>query len=196
MIPKIPKLTHRKIVSISGLSLDQEKRCSRRLFSIDPEAGQAGGVRREFSLDQAFAICLFGMLIENFGFDINKAEKHARGIYEAIWPIVGNDLCIPPKPNQSLRDSFLPSTYWENPEAKIPDAVIEILPDRYLFRIYTRRPERQGGEIVARFIERHVPFDLVAGLEEDPLEDTGAVVKIPIAAILMQYLRNVRALVS
>jgi len=70
-------LTNRGLAQAFGVSLTQIKRWAVICLGRDPEADQAGGVRREYTLDEAFMIYLFGeVLVGMFGMGLKEAKLH------------------------------------------------------------------------------------------------------------------------
>jgi hypothetical protein len=70
-------LTNRDLAHAFGVSLTQIKRWAVIVLGRDPEADQSGGVRREYTLDDAFLIYLFGeVLVRRFRFGLKEAKAH------------------------------------------------------------------------------------------------------------------------
>jgi hypothetical protein len=71
------KLTNRDLASAYEVSLTQIKRWAVIVLGRDPEADQSGGVRREYTIDDAFMIYLFGeILVRRFGIGLKEAKAH------------------------------------------------------------------------------------------------------------------------
>ncbi len=71
------RVTNRELARAFGVSLTQIKRWAVIVLGRDPEADQSGGVRREYTLDDAFMIYLFGeILVRRFGIGLKEAKAH------------------------------------------------------------------------------------------------------------------------
>jgi hypothetical protein len=71
------KLTNRELARVFGVSLTQIKRWAVIILGRDPDADQSGGVRREYTIDDAFMISLFGeILVRQFGIGLKEAKVH------------------------------------------------------------------------------------------------------------------------
>lgn len=69
------KINYRKLMAISGFSLDQLKRRALKLFGVDPAATQSGGEVREFDEDQSFMVFLMGVLVSTFRIGVSDAVQ-------------------------------------------------------------------------------------------------------------------------
>ena len=68
---------NRDLAQKIGVSLTQIKRWAVICLGRDPEADQAGGVRREYTPDDAFMIFLFGdILVGKFRMGLKQAKAH------------------------------------------------------------------------------------------------------------------------
>jgi len=102
------KLTNRYLARKLGVSLTQIKRWAVIVLGRDPEADQSGGVRREYSLDDAFLIYLFGeILVRNFRIGLQEAKRHM----DQIMP-------------QLKAERLLPS----NIDIDAPDEIMQLIP--------------------------------------------------------------------
>ncbi len=71
------KFTNRDLARVFGVSLTQIKRWAVIVLGRDPEADQSGGVRREYTLDDAFIIYFFGViLVGDFRMGLKEAKVH------------------------------------------------------------------------------------------------------------------------
>jgi hypothetical protein len=71
------RLNNRELASFFGVSLTQIKRWSVIVLGRDPDADQSGGVRREYTIDDAFMIYLFGeILVRRYGIGLKEAKAH------------------------------------------------------------------------------------------------------------------------
>jgi hypothetical protein len=102
------RLTNRDLARRFGVSLTQIKRWAVIVLGRDPEADQSGGVRREYTLDDAFLIYLFGeILVRNFRIGLKEAKRHM----DQIMP-------------QLKAEKLLPS----NIDIDAPDGIMQLIP--------------------------------------------------------------------
>jgi hypothetical protein len=105
-------LTNRVLAQAFGVSLTQVKRWAVICLGRDPEADQAGGVRREYSVNEAFMIYLFGdILVGKFRMGLKQAKVHMDNI----------------KP-QLIEEKLLPS----NLDYELPINIIKLMPMQLL----------------------------------------------------------------
>ncbi len=160
------KVTHKKLMPVTGLSLDQQKRYGVRLFSIDHEAGLGRGAEREFSVDEGFTIYLMGVLVEGYKFGAEEAASHATAIFYAMTgskpvAIWGDE--IPENIEQLIQayPNLIPSAWWGR-EEMIPNVVMKIHPGKgYEIRFYPPEEDPQDfeydGDIEEHYKRRWIP---------------------------------------
>jgi hypothetical protein len=188
------EITYRVLSQATGLTISKLKRCALELYQEEEKKSGGRGLWRSFSLDRGFQLCLLALLVDGYRLKIEDAAELARKLFQAIAPVLGNDLLVP-EDQPALRQSFLPSTWFEN-SGEIPNTDLEILPDRFIFRTFRQRRMVQKDEIVSRYTERGVPFDEIAGIEElEPETMLGPIYNLPITAILKRYIEIIRTLV-
>ncbi len=134
-------LTNRELERLFGVSLTQLKRWAVILLGRDPEADQSGGVRREYTLDDAFMIYLFGkLLVRQYDIGLKDAKAHM----DHIMP-------------ELRAEKLLPSNWNYNYES--PDKSMQFIPSE--IRIKAEN-ERKNEDIKHQFPFVNInifPFD-------------------------------------
>ncbi len=138
------KNTNRQLAETFGLSLNHFKRQAVLALGRDPEADQAGGVRRIYSLDDAFIIYLFGkVLVKDCRMGLTEAKIHI----ENLKSILKAENLLPSKINKAwnvipdeLRkkaDDFVNSNAGKVEPPFMPGLRITILPgNSYILEKY------------------------------------------------------------
>jgi hypothetical protein len=86
------KLTNRELARAFGVSLTQIKRWAVICLGRDPEADQSKGIRREYTIDEAFMIYLFGeILVRRYHIGLKKAKVHM----DQIMPVLKAEKLLP-----------------------------------------------------------------------------------------------------
>lgn len=92
-------LTNRELARDFGVSLTQIKRWAVIVLGRDPKADQSGGVRREYTLDDAFMIYFFGeILVGRFRMGLKQAKTHM----DQIKPQLIEEKLLPSNLNYEL----------------------------------------------------------------------------------------------
>jgi hypothetical protein len=192
------KINYRKLMAISGFSLDQLKRWALKLFGVDPAAVQSGGEVREFDEDEGFMVFLMGVLVSTFRIGVSDAVQYVLRIFSEIEDMgFSPEILLREKkfapyvvlkiyPNGVYDHSAIPPRLYPDPKL-FPGGVLEFL-------VYEKAPEVvedldegvqrvDGGRYVLRcFPPRAIESDKVPGPEYD----------IPLGRYLESYLEVVR----
>jgi hypothetical protein len=109
------KLTYRQIAEGMRVNIHKARRFGKVVLEVDPEAGAGSGVTREFDETEAFILMFAKLLMDDFGFSLKEAGKHALQIVSEIdkrglWPegarqgdIANFDVMIQPDGIYALR---------------------------------------------------------------------------------------------
>lgn len=115
-----------------GVSLTQIKCWAVICLGRDPKADQSGGVRREYTLDDAFIIYLFGeVLVRSYGMGLKEAKTHI----DHIRP-------------QLIAENLLPS----NVGFELPLDNIHLIPMELLQKANNKRYQYKDIKIQGPFI--------------------------------------------
>ncbi|MBM4275394.1 MAG: hypothetical protein FJ134_13175 [Deltaproteobacteria bacterium] len=126
------KLTNRELARSFGVSLTQIKRWAVTCLGRDPEADQSGGVRREYTIDDAFMIYLFGeILVRQLRMGLKEAKAHI----DHIRP-------------QLIAEKLLPS----NVSIELPLNTIHLIPKELLEKAKNRRTQYKDMMMQGPFI--------------------------------------------
>ncbi|MHB8156189.1 MAG: hypothetical protein ACYDEQ_02140 [Desulfocucumaceae bacterium] len=108
-------LTNRNLEKAFSLSLNHVKKQAVLCLGRDPEADQAKGVLRKYSLDDAFIIYLYGaVLIKNFRMGLKEAKIHI----DNIKPVLLSDNLLPSK----IDTKYINPESWHIPNELITKA--------------------------------------------------------------------------
>lgn len=191
------KFTHKELMPVTGLSLDQEKKYAFRLFGLDEEAGLGRGAEREFTVDEGFIIDITGLLIEGYKLGVEEAVAHALNIFHYIMtgkkPVTfwGDEVPENIEELSQVHPALFPSLWWGR-ENSIPEVMIKIHPGRgYEVRVYSEGyPDediQDSEEETEKFKRRWI------SLSSKGRRSTGVELTIHLTRRIRNYLKGLQA---